>query len=85
MSKAEEPAGCNKRRGLAKCPRNTAPYIHANILKLFPASTLNTTIISATFSYVFSALDGNFSLVMRSVSNTDSTSGLDDAILDPNQ
>ena len=47
--------------GLVKCSRNTAPYILANILKLFPSSSLNTTIIGTTFSYVVSAFEGNFS------------------------
>ena len=47
--------------GLIKCPRNTAPNILANILKLFPSSSLNTTIIGTTFSYVITAFDGNFS------------------------
>ena len=67
---------------LVKCPRNTAPYILANILKLFPSSFLKTAIIGKTFSYVVSAFDNNISLFMRSSSNTNSTFVLDDAILD---
>ena len=74
--------GHNKRGGLVKCPTNTAPYILADILKLFPSSSLNTTIISVTFRYSVSDFDGNFSLSIRSSSNTNSKSGLNDAILD---
>ena len=35
-----------------------------------------------TFSYVVSAFDSNFSLFIRSSSNINSISGLDDVILD---
>ena len=48
---------------LVKCPRNTAPHILVNILKLFPVSPLNTTITNTTFSYIVSGFDGNFSLL----------------------
>ena len=63
--------------GLVKCPRNTVTYILVNIPKLFPSSSLNATII-------VSAFDSNFSLFRCSSSNTNSNSGLDDAILDQN-
>ena len=68
--------------GLVKFPRNTVTYIHVNVLKLFPSSSLNTTIIGMTFSYILSAFDNNISIFMRSSSNTNSKSGLGDAISD---
>ena len=70
--------------GLVKSPRNTAPYILANIPKLLPSSSLHTTITGTSFSFVFSAFDGNFFLLLHPSSNLNSKSGLDDAILDQN-
>ena len=70
--------------GLVQCPRNTAPYMLANILELFSSFSLNTAVIGTTFSYVVIAFDGNFLLCMRSFSNANSNSGLDDAIVDQN-
>ena len=75
--------GVTVNRGLVKYSRNTAPYILANILKLFPSSSLNSTIIGmiiAILSILFKAI----SLFMCSSSNTSFKSGLDDAILDQN-
>ena len=46
--------GRNKRGGLEKCPRNTAPYILSDMVKLLPSPSFNTTIICTTFSYVVS-------------------------------
>jgi len=43
------------------CPRNTVSYILANILKSFPSSSLNATIIGNTFIYVVGPSDGNSS------------------------
>ena len=76
--------GGSNKRGVATYPRNTVFYILANILKLFPSSTLNATIIGTTFIYVVSTSDGNFILFMPSSSNANSKFGLDDAILDQN-
>ena len=67
---------------MVACPRNTASYILANIVKLFPSSSLNATIFGMTFIYVVSTSDGNFFLYMCSSSNINSKSGLVDAILD---
>ena len=55
--------------------------LETQLLKYFPTSSVNTTIIGATFSYVFSAFEGNF---IRSSSNANSKPGFDDTILDQN-
>ena len=65
-----------------KCPSDTAPYILANILKLFPSSSINTTIIGTTFSHVVISLTAISLFLMRSSNNAASKSGLDDVILD---
>ena len=70
--------------GGVACPRNTAPYILANILKLLLSSPLNATITGTIFIYFVSIADGNSFLFMRSSSNANSKSGLVDAILDQN-
>ena len=62
--------------------KHSVSYILANILKLFPSSTLNVTIIGTTFIYVVSTSDGNTFLFMRSSSNANSKFGLDAPILE---
>ena len=47
--------GSQKMGGQAKCPRNRSPYILANIPRWFPSSSLNTTIIDMTLSYIVCA------------------------------
>ena len=54
--------GATINRGVVKCPRNTASYILSTVLKLFPSSSLNTTITGMIVKYVFSAFDCNFFL-----------------------
>ena len=71
--------------GVVPCPRNTVSYILVNVLKLFPSSSFNTTIISMTFICIVSTSDSNSFLFMHSSSNTKSKSGLDDAILNQSQ
>ena len=70
--------------GLVKCPRSTAPYTLENILEVLPSSSLNGIITGTSLSYTVSAPDSNFSPFMCSSRNKNSTSGLDDAILDQN-
>ena len=65
-----------------ECPKNMTPYILANVLLLVPSSFHNATIMVKTSSYDFSASHGNFYLSMRLSSNTNSSSGLEDAALD---
>ena len=76
--------GGRSKRRVVTCPRKTAPYTIANVLKLLPSSSLNVIVIGTTFIYVVSASDGNFFFSMRSSSNANSKSGLEDAILDQN-
>ena len=71
-------------KGVASCPRSLAPYIPANILKLFLSSSLNITIIVVGFSHAVSAFDSNLLFFMCSSSNTNSKSGLGDVIMDQN-
>ena len=47
--------------GLVMCPRNAAPYTLFNIIKVFPSSSLNATIIGTAFSYIAGAFDSYFS------------------------
>ena len=56
--------------GLVKFPRNTASCIPANILKWFPSSFPNTTIISMTVSSVVSAFDENINGLERKIVTT---------------
>ena len=69
---------------MATSPRSKAPYLFANILKFSQSSSLNAIIIGMTISYVVSAFHGNSRLSMRSSSNVNSKSGLDDTISDQN-
>ena len=55
------------------------------MLKFLSSSSLNAIIIGKTFSYVFSASEGNYSPIKSSIRNINSWSAVDSVILVQNR